>query len=190
MQLTRPLLALALAGVIGFGCGGGGEPDAPPDASVGPADAALPDASPPDAPSAADAAILVDAIPGLCDSEERDDDYAPGLMKVGDGGYRFILESMAPPPPRKGMSEWVLRIEDPTGVPVDALTLGVYPFMPDHGHGTGVRAVVTSMGGGRYDLNPVNLFMTGYWTIRIAARQGDVDVDQVVFSFCVHTITS
>ena len=59
--------------------------------------------------------------------------------------------------------------------------------MPDHGHGTPTPVVVSATGEpGEYELDPVNLFMAGLWTIDLvlAMPEGD-DEDTVQFAFCI-----
>lgn len=150
--------------------------DAPPATP----DATTPDAAPADAPP-------IDGAPKFCDAETRDDTYTPGMVKLGANGYEFELVSSTPGPPRKGNNAWVLQLRHPA--PLDGLHLRVVPFMPDHGHGTAVQAVVTPAGNGTYDVSPVNLFMTGFWSVGIDALDpaaGDAVLDHVAFLFCVN----
>lgn len=169
---------VAARGLVAFALGAcGGEP-AVPDAPV--PDAPAPDVPPPDA--------AIDA-PMLCDSEPRDDTYVPGLTKIGAHGYRVVLESSTPGPPRRGNNDWVVQVLDPASAPRDGLVIEVVPYMPDHGHGTAVQAIVTALGGGRYRIAKVNLFMSGYWTIRLGlvdSAMGPDELDDVTFAFCVN----
>lgn len=133
------------------------------------------DAIPPDAPK-------------FCDSETRDDTYSAGLTKVGGNGYSVVLLSSTPAPPQKGNNAWVVQVNHPG--PIDGLHLRVVPFMPDHGHGTAVIPVITPGANGTYNISPVNLFMTGFWSTRIDlldASNGDAELDHVAFLFCVNS---
>ncbi len=131
--------------------------------------------------AAADARI--DA-PGFCDNETRDDEYTPGMIKTGANGYDVLLLSSTPPPGAKGNEAWSIQVRDPSDAPRDGLTIQVIPYMPDHGHGTAVQAVVTPSANGTYGLDPLNLFMTGLWTITLRLVDG-AQLDEVVFTFCV-----
>ena len=123
--------------------------------------------------------------PRFCDTEDRDDDYVAGMSKVGANGYRFTLVSSTPPPARKGVYTWSVAVLDPASQPFDAATFTVVPLMPDHGHGTG-PVTVTATGGGGYTLSGMDLFMTGYWTIRLGVRDaGSTELDFARFAFCV-----
>ena len=170
------LLVLAVAGVVACA-------DRPPPAAL---DAAV------DAPSDAATDVAVDAAvdaPSVCDRETRDDTYQPGMTRTGDHGFTVALLASVPGPPPRGNSAWDLRITDGAALARDALALRVTPYMPDHGHGTAVVAHVTAAGGdGRYHVEPVNLWMPGLWSIRVAiadAAMPTVELDAVTFWFCV-----
>ncbi len=174
MQLRTIVTALALAS----GCDAA-EPVAA-DAAAGALDAGALDAAV-DAPP-------IDA-PGFCDSETRDDRYAPGMVKLGPAGYEFKLVSSTPGPPRKGNNAWVIQVSHPD--PVDGLALSAVPYMPDHGHGTAVVPVITAAGNGTYTISPVNLFMTGLWSVRLTAREagaGGAELDHADYLFCVSSL--
>lgn len=144
----------------------------------------------------ADAAIdvmVVDVIPDapepdalrVCDLEERDDDYVAGMSKVGANGYRFTLVTSTPAPAGKGVYTWEVQVHDPASQPFDAPMLTVFPFMPDHHHGTSA-ATITPMTNGMYTISALDLFMTGYWTIRLGVRDvSSVELDFARFAFCV-----
>ena len=171
MQLNTISLMLVMALV---GCEDAGPAATDAALADGAVDAAVADAPPLDAPM-------------FCDSETRDDPYAPGMIKLGPNGYEFKLVTSTPGPPRKGNNTWVVQISHPA--PVDGLALTVVPFMPDHGHGTAVVPVITPAASGTYSIAPVNLFMTGLWSVRITARAaaGSAELDHADFLFCVNS---
>jgi hypothetical protein len=156
-----------------------------------------------DEPGAADAAGVADAVlavdapvdaspapdaPSVCDSETRDDVYAPGLAKTGPAGYVVRMIESIPAPPARGNNEWTLEVLAPAGPGQPGLGLTAVPFMPDHGHGTTIVAEDTDLGAGRYRLTPVNLFMRGFWTVRVGVRAeagAGAELDVVTFAFCV-----
>ncbi len=109
--------------------------------------------------------------------------YAAGMEVSGTAGLRVALESAEPAPPARFDNHWIVRLSDAAGA-VEGATLTVVPFMPAHQHGTSKPVVVTPMGGGRYDLAPVNLWMPGLWEVRIAVTSGAL-TDRIVFSFCI-----
>ena len=140
-------------------------------------------------PACGDDAALPDAGYN-CEIEERDDEYVAGMEKVGAEGMTFRLVSSDPAPPSRYDNTWVIEIEDATGAPLDDADVEVVPFMPDHGHGTGIPAVITPDPDvdGRYDVVPVNLFMPGLWEVTIRATPAGgtaADRDSAVFTFCI-----
>jgi hypothetical protein len=128
-----------------------------------------------------------------CDEDTRDEAYVAGINKTGEGGYTIAIMEATPAPPAKGDNAWTVEIRDSAGAPVTGLTMDCDSFMPDHGHGTPIIPAVIEVGDGVYTLDPVNLFMPGYWeTTMTAVDKGatdspddDVDLDSVTFKFCV-----
>ena len=57
--------------------------------------------------------------------------------------------------------------------------------MPDHGHGASKEAIVTPSGtDGMYDVDPVNLWMPGFWEVRFNVMAAGAS-DRIVFAFCI-----
>ena len=120
-----------------------------------------------------------------CALEDRADVYAPGMSKAG-ADYTVSLIDSLPAPPSEGDNAWIMEITNGAGATIDDLELSVSPFMPDDGHGTPVRAAVTPAGAdGQYSVDPVNLWMPGYWEVRIDVDDGAGIPDSVVFGFCI-----
>ena len=120
-----------------------------------------------------------------CAAETRDDEFAIGLAKSGEM-VNAAFVSADPAPPFKGNNAWVIDFSDMDGQPLDNLDIVVIPMMPDHGHGTPVEAVVTATGEpGRYEITPVNLFMTGYWEVNMELTLSGGEQDFLMFGFCV-----
>lgn len=166
MQLTFVLALLVLSGACGD------------DAST-PLDAAVSDA----AVDVAVDAFVVDG-PGLCDNEQRDDEYAAGMTRIGANGYTVVLATSTPLPGAKGNYVWNVQVLDPSMAPANGLDVRVTPFMPDHGHGTSAPTI-TAGADGVYTIAQMDLFMTGFWTIRFSLRDTTSELDFVVFKFCV-----
>ena len=120
-----------------------------------------------------------------CADEDRADTYVAGLEKVGQNGLKTRLVDSVPAPPAEGNNAWVLQVLDDSDTPLDNATVTIFPFMPDHGHGTTIEAVITPKGSdGEYDIDPVNLRMPGFWEVTIDLEQGGT-TDQVVYKFCI-----
>lgn len=121
-----------------------------------------------------------------CSKETRADTYAAGMSKTGAQGFEFRLMEAAPTPPAKGDNDWTIEVLDASSTPMDGISLDITPFMPDHGHGTTVNADITpTQEAGTYDVNPVNLWMPGYWEITVDASDDSGPLDSAVFAFCI-----
>lgn len=158
MQLLVPALA-SLALVAAAACGGGG--------------AMTPDA---------DEALA-------CINSGRGDTYVMGLEHPGKAGQLdFKLMSALPSPPGFNNNIWVVQVNamaaGVVGAPVTGATVTVTPFMPDHQHGTQIRAVVDELTGGQYQLSPINLWMPGYWEVTIDV-QTQTAHDSAIYKFCI-----
>jgi hypothetical protein len=122
-----------------------------------------------------------------CAIETRDEDFFAGMEKVGAGGLTFRLVSSTPAPPSRDNNAWDIELLSGSE-PVSGATLKITPFMPDHRHGTSIKPVITpGQDPGRYNADPINLWMPGLWEVTIkATTAGDAPVtDEVVFRFCI-----
>lgn len=120
----------------------------------------------------------------VCAGEAGVQTYSPGMIEAGVAGHlKLAIMDATPAPPGRGNNTWMVAVTDDAGKPVDNATLSAKSCMPKHGHCATVKPVITPMGGGNYQLTPLDLFMPGLWqvTINVAGTQ----TDQAVFSFCV-----
>jgi hypothetical protein len=166
------LLAASLTGACGSGSKGG-----PASAADGASSA--PDAEPLTDPDADQ------FIP--CTDDPRADHYTAGMQKTGPKGQLAVtLVSADPGPPIKGTNTWTVLVTDTTAGPQSGATLKVTPFMPDHGHGTSVKPVISALtDAGQYKVTPLYLFMAGLWQVTLDVTTSAGTRDAIVFSFCV-----
>src|SRR5579862_4509293 len=122
-----------------------------------------------------------------CATDTRGETFSAGMSKAGTQGLMtFKMMSSTPAPPARGDNTWELDIVDSTGAPVAGATVTVVPFMPDHNHGTSIKAQVTETSPGHYEATPVNLWMVGFWQITVEAKPaGSGAPDAVPFNFCI-----
>jgi hypothetical protein len=121
-----------------------------------------------------------------CTTETRADAFSAGMMKTGSQGQlTFKLMSSTPAPPSRGDNTWQIDVVDAKGQPVTGAAITVTPFMPDHNHGTQIKAVVTEPTPGHYSAAPVNLWMPGLWQVTVKATPTGGTADAAVFSFCI-----
>jgi hypothetical protein len=120
-----------------------------------------------------------------CETETRAVPYSPDLTRTASSGaWQAVLVVSEPGPPIKGTNTWTVRLLDGSGATRDDVTVTARTFMPDHNHGSTVKAVVTPMGGGVYRVAPLYLYMPGLWqvTLDIDAPTGP---DNVMFPICI-----
>jgi hypothetical protein len=121
-----------------------------------------------------------------CDTETRATREPVGLDKTSKmGTFDVKVTAGDPDPAVKGTNTWTVQINDATATPVDGLTVKVTPFMPDHNHGTSVKAAVTPMGSGGYSITPLYLYMAGYWEITLDITPATGSSDSVVLPICI-----
>ena len=153
----RWMLCCAALGLAAVGCGG----------TEGPADG-----------GGSDADVVT------CQNDPRVDSFAANLTKKSAGGtYQIVLMSADPAPPAIGVNTWTIKAIDGAGNPMANPDLKVLPFMPDHGHGTSVKAAVTAQPDGTLSVTPLYLFMGGVWRVEFNPQSGSADPAD--FFFCI-----
>ena len=119
-----------------------------------------------------------------CQRDPRLDAFAPNLKKTGGkGAFSFVYVSGDPESPTRGTNKWKLQLLDGSGHPTTTPAIEVKPFMPDHGHGTSIKAKATPEGDA-YTIAPLYFFMPGLWQVTFTATQ-DATTDEAVFTVCV-----
>ena len=119
-----------------------------------------------------------------CAADTRKDVYTAGMTKPA-GGLSVKLVEAAPAPLIKGTNTMKLEVRDESGAPVDNATIVVTPFMPVHGHGSAVAPLVTSVGGGTYDVTKVYLSMAGLWQLKVSVTRPGAAPQEALFQFCL-----
>jgi hypothetical protein len=137
-----------------------------------------------------DEGAAADTATVSCTMDPRLDVYADGLDKSGDlGTVMFHFSELQPNPPAKGSNTFHVQMSDGAGAIMQG-GLGVDLKMPDHGHGTSVKPVVSfDASAGQYTVTPLYLFMPGVWQIEFDAYSGPAGegspLDSVLLHFCV-----
>jgi hypothetical protein len=124
-----------------------------------------------------------------CMNAGRGDTYVVGLERAGKAGLLDMkLMTATPAPPGFNDNAWLVQVNamaaGVVGDPVNGATITVTPFMPDHQHGTAIKAKIQPMSGGQYLLSPINLWMPGYWEVTIDVQTSTVH-DSVLYKFCI-----
>jgi len=124
--------------------------------------------------STGDAPIDADFV--NCTAEPRATPYQPGMQVTSTKGT-FIVKLMSNTYTDasgktqdesfvKGNDVWSVETDEATTMtPLDGLSINVLPYMPDHRHGTTPVGVMPAGSPGIYTMEPVNLYMAGYWEV-------------------------
>jgi hypothetical protein len=122
-----------------------------------------------------------------CAMDPRAEQYTAGMERMGKNNLiKMSLMLSDPAPPHKGTNVWTLRLADAEGADQRGATINVTPWMPDHLHGTSLKANVTPSGAdGYYTAMPLYLFMAGLWEVTFDVTTAGGVKDSVVFRFCV-----
>jgi hypothetical protein len=123
-----------------------------------------------------------------CTDDARADHYMAGMQKAGPKGQVSVTLVSSDPPgaPIKGTNTWTVLVSDSGKAPQSGATVKALPFMPDHGHGSPAKAVITPLAdAGQYKVTPLYLFMAGLWEITLNVTTAAGAQDAVVFRFCV-----
>jgi hypothetical protein len=134
--------------------------------------------------SATSGSSVSDSGTSACATDPRVTAYSAGMQANGAMGLHVVLASSDPAPPSKGDNQWVVELLDASNAPVDGATISVTPYMPDHGHGSSIIPTVTPMGGGKYEVDHVNLFMPGVWQVTFVVTTAATS-DQAAFTLCI-----
>jgi|GEM_PF-1008542 len=129
-------------------------------------------------------------VEGADDPLAGADPYTPGMsLKTKNGQVTVRLEKSDPAPPAEGKNTWTVKLHDPNGKALDGLSIEAGTWMPDHHHGSPIIGKSKALGGGRYEISPIELFMPGLWEITLGvsgkATSGIAIDDKVVFRFWV-----
>jgi len=123
-----------------------------------------------------------------CANDPRVDTYTANMTKASkSGAVKVTLVASDPAPPAIQTNKWTIKVTDANGAAIPGATIAVAPFMPDHGHPTSVKPVITANADGTYRIDPLYLFMPGVWRITISVGTGaDAGAtEDVAFFFCI-----
>jgi hypothetical protein len=102
------------------------------------------------------------------------------------GLYRVSIKAPDDQAPVGKIHQWILHIEDTTGVAVDSATVCVDGGMPEHGHGLPTTPEPAgSSSDGDYRIEGMKFSMTGWWVVKFVI-QSRAGTDSVRFNLGLH----
>jgi len=164
LAARRRACLLVLAALGAWGCGDG----ATPDETSGSAGAPLEPG--PRAPA---------------DCGGDGDDFALGMSKTtASGAITVAVVAAEPAPPLVGANSWTVQLSREGGEALPAARVSLTGWMPDHGHGLNAVPLIEELDGGRYQIQPIILYMPQLWELSVVVDR-DEGRDVATFDVCV-----
>ena len=103
--------------------------------------------------------------------------------RLTQGGlYRVSIKAPESQPPTGKLHEWILHVEDTSGVAVEKATICVDGGMPEHGHGLPTNPEMSGASdGGDYRIEGMKFSMSGWWVVKFVV-QAPAGTDSVRFN--------
>ncbi|MDX2052670.1 MAG: FixH family protein [Polyangiaceae bacterium] len=128
------------------------------------------------------------SAPGVtdCQADPNLFDFSGRMVAASEQGtFQLRMLELAPEVPTKGDNRWTIELLDTQQAPLENPEIQVTPFMPQHGHGTGVKAVVAKGEVlGTWIVSPVNLWMPGLWEVKLTVSHRG-QIDNLVIRACI-----
>lgn len=113
------------------------------------------------------------------------EDFALGMSKsTPDGDLTVAVVAAEPAPPLVGANAWRVQLSDGNGEALTAANVSFAGWMPQHGHGLNAVPLIHELDGGRYEIEPIILYMPQLWELSIVVARDD-ERDVVTFDVCV-----
>lgn len=113
------------------------------------------------------------------------EDFMLGMSKTTPSGALTVaIVAAEPAPPLKGANSWTVQLSGESGEPITGATVSFSGWMPLHRHGLTALPLILELAGGRYEIEPIILFMPQLWELSVAVARGD-QTEQVTFDICV-----
>jgi hypothetical protein len=123
------------------------------------------------------------AMPADCGGDGED--FQLGMSKTApNGAWTVAIVAAEPAPPLVGPNSWTVRLTGEGGEAIPAAGVTLTGWMPAHRHGLNSVPLTRELDGGRYQIQPIYLFMPQLWELSVAIGTGD-DREVVTFAFCV-----
>ncbi|MEY4546945.1 MAG: hypothetical protein RL685_3140 [Pseudomonadota bacterium] len=128
---------------------------------------------------------------GAADPSATDDcagageDFAIGMSKTtASGAWSVAIVEASPAPPLAGRNSWTVQLSREDGSPLTGADVSFRGWMPRHRHGLTALPLTRELEGGRYEIQPIVLFMPQLWELGLTVTQGDA-TEEVSFALCV-----
>jgi hypothetical protein len=112
-------------------------------------------------------------------------DFMLGMSKTTPSGTVTVaIVAAEPAPPLKGANSWTVQLSGESGEPITGASVSFTGRMPLHRHGLTALPLTRELDGGRYEIQPIILFMPQLWELTVAVTQNE-ETEEVTFDVCV-----
>jgi hypothetical protein len=113
------------------------------------------------------------------------EDFMLGMSKTTpSGAVTVAIVAAEPAPPLKGANSWTVQLSGESGEPITGASVSFTGRMPLHRHGLTALPLIRELDGGRYEIQPIILFMPQLWELSVVVTRND-DTEAVTFDVCV-----
>lgn len=113
------------------------------------------------------------------------EDFMLGMSKTtASGAVTVAVVAAEPAPPLHGRNAWTVQLSAASGEPIAGASVSFTGRMPLHRHGLNALPLVHELGGGRYEIQPIILYMPQLWELSVVVTRDDV-TEEVSFDVCV-----
>jgi hypothetical protein len=113
------------------------------------------------------------------------EDFMLGMSKTTpSGAVTVAIVAAEPAPPLKGTNSWTVQLSGASSEPITGASVSFSGRMPLHRHGLTALPLTRELDGGRYEIQPIILFMPQLWELSVVVTRND-DTEAVTFDVCV-----
>jgi hypothetical protein len=113
------------------------------------------------------------------------EDFVLGMSKTTESGALTVaIVAATPAPPLQGENSWTAQLSGESGEPTTGASVSFTGRMPLHRHGLTTLPLIRELDGGRYEIQPIILFMPQLWELSVGVTRND-ETEAVTFDICV-----
>jgi len=108
-----------------------------------------------------------------------------GMSKTTpSGAVTVAIVAANPAPPLTGSNSWTVELRTENDEPITGASVSFAGRMPLHRHGLNALPLIRELDGGRYEIQPIILYMPQLWELSVVVTRND-EPEDVTFDICV-----
>jgi hypothetical protein len=136
-------------------------------------------------PGAADLTNGAEPAASSADCGGAGEEFMLGMTKSAPSGALIVaIVAAEPAPPLVGANRWTVQLSGEGGDSIAGASVSFTGWMPQHGHGLNAVPLIEELEGGRYEIQPIILYMPQLWELGVVVTQNG-ERERVTFGFCV-----